>query len=210
MTASEELWISRAIDRRAGSEDWRGLHRIAASDPDVWRRVCATLEAETSLTEGLAALLPQDLCTAAAGAPSPSAGAPHAAVASARPGLRMLGLLAATLLVAFVVGRWSVVSAGPAPLQPAASPLVAAGSPDELMQAYLREGATAGRVLDQLPLRTLSTRRASDGNGFEVVFVRSLIECARVQQLMTLAPDEHGSPQPLQIDLANYIPPTDF
>jgi hypothetical protein len=83
-------------------------------------------------------------------------------------------------------------------------------TPDQLMQAYLREGATAGRVIDQLPLQTLSTRRAPDGDGFDVVFVRSLVERARVKQLMTLAPDEHGSPQPLQIDLADYIPPTEF
>jgi hypothetical protein len=38
MNASEELWISRAVDGRAGVEDWRGLHRVAATDPDVWRR----------------------------------------------------------------------------------------------------------------------------------------------------------------------------
>ncbi|MCK5940961.1 MAG: hypothetical protein KAI24_03235, partial [Planctomycetes bacterium] len=118
---------------------------------------------------------------------------------------------AALLLAMFLIGR-ATGGAGAAGEQGRGdgAELVAGGSPDELMHAYLRQGAEAGRVLDQLPLRTLSTRRAPDGDGFEIVFVRSLVERARVDQLMTFAPDEHGQPQPLRVDLANFIPPTEF
>ena len=205
MNASEELWISRAVDGRAGVEDWRGLHRVAATDPDVWRRLCATLEAETELRVELAAVVPQDVPTPAPAAQTPAQQAPL------RPGpdVRLYGLLAALLALTFVVGRWTAIAPAIAPAGGDAMP-AAGQTPDQLMQAYLREGATAGRVIDQLPLQTLSTRRAPDGDGFDVVFVRSLVERARVKQLMTLAPDEHGSPQPLQIDLADYIPPTEF
>lgn len=205
MTACEELWISRAIDRCACAEDWRALHDVAVRDPDVWRRLCVTLESETALTRQLGGLLePPD--AAAVGTP----------VASREPGSRgrrWFGALAALLLatVAFVVGlcssRWNDAERVAHEQPPTA---VVADDPDALMHAYLVRGVRDGRVLEQLPLQAVSARRAVDGEGFDVVFVRSLVERARVRELTTLAPDEHGRPQPLRVDLANLIPPTDF
>ena len=70
--------------------------------------------------------------------------------------------------------------------------------------------ACSSRMASVSPVQAVSARRAVDGEGFDVVFVRSLVERARVRELTTLAPDEHGRPQPLRVDLANLIPPTDF
>jgi hypothetical protein len=79
---------------------------------------------------------------------------------------------------------------------------------DQLLGAYLAEGAESGRVLEQLPLHTLATQRLPDGCGLEVVFVRSLVERRRVDQAFALAADEHGRPAPLPVDLSHYVPPS--
>jgi hypothetical protein len=79
---------------------------------------------------------------------------------------------------------------------------------DQLLGAYIAEGAESGRVLEQLPLRTLGTQRLPGSDGLEVVFVRSLVERRRVDQAFTLAADEHGRPTPLPVDLSHYVPPS--
>jgi len=196
MHPSEELWISRALDRRATEQDWRGLEAIAARDGDVWRRLATTLRVEAALVRGVDAVLPTREEVLAA------------------PPSRMrgpLGALAALLLLAvvFVLGRASAPEAARSPTVAAPAADVA-GDADRLLDTYLAVGRESGRVLEQLPLSIVASRRSSSGPGFEVVFVRSFVERTEVDHAMTLAPDEIGRPMPLAVDLAHFVPPANY
>lgn len=186
--ANEELWISRVVDRRAGDDDWRELDAIAAADPEVWRRLATTLRCEDALQRGVAAVLP-----------------PVAGEMLVPPSVRVPRwlLAAAALLVMaamFVFGRVSAKAA----------PVVATPDCDTLLDTYLAAGRDSGRVLEQLPLQIVESRRRTAGDGYEVLFVRSFVERTSVERAMTLAPDELGRPVPLAVDLAHYVPPTDY
>lgn len=211
MHPAEELWISRAIDRRASVEDWRGLEQLAAGDESVWRRLSATLRAETLLAHRVQALLPPgDEDSAAPTAPAASA------AARARTGARRAAAGAAALLAlatSFALGRASAGDAAAAPGSVPGSTTDApapAGSAERLLADYLEAGRESGRVLEQLPLQAIASERRADGRGLDVVFVRTIVERAHVEQGVRLASDEHGMPTALPVDLAHYLPPTDF
>ncbi|MCB9879231.1 MAG: hypothetical protein H6835_16670 [Planctomycetes bacterium] len=191
MHANEELWISRVVDRRAGDDDWRELDAIATQDPEVWRRLATTLRCEHALQRGVAAVLP-----------------PVADELLVPPALRMprwLVVAAALLVMAamFVLGR---VSAD----RTKTAPVLATPDCDVLLDTYLAAGRDSGRVLEQLPLQIVESRRREAGEGYEVLFVRSFVERTAVERAMTLAPDELGRPVPLAVDLAHFVPPTDY
>ncbi|HEX5052895.1 MAG TPA: hypothetical protein VFZ65_14055 [Planctomycetota bacterium] len=198
MHPREELWISRAIDRCATEADWRALTAVAVHDRDVWRRLCRTLEAETLLGARLSPLLPA-LVPAASPAPA----------AARRPPLRRVGawLAAAAVLLAFWCGR---MSAAPPTASPSEPRPLHAGSADELFGAYVAAGTRSGRLLEQLPVRTLATRQLPGDEGLEVVFVRSLVERTHIDRALTLVADEHGRPTPSPVDLTNYVLPTNY
>jgi hypothetical protein len=202
----EELWISRAIDRTASAEDWRGLETIAAADRDVWRRLCVTLQEDTLLAARVSVLLP----------PGPAAVPLVPAPGAVRGVPRPVAMLLAAALVAMVfwLGR-STAQNGDARNRGSAAPRDAVPAnhdadvrTDQLLGAYLAEGAESGRVLEQLPLHTLATERLPGSDGLEVVFVRSLVERRHVGQAFALAADEHGRPAPLAVDLSHYVPPS--
>ncbi|MFO1078107.1 MAG: hypothetical protein U1E73_10345 [Planctomycetota bacterium] len=201
MHHSEDLWISRAVDRAASAEDWRGLAAIATTDPDVWRRLCATLREETLLAHELATLLPP-----------PAPALPVAADAGApRRGPRGVALVALFAAAALALAFWLGRTTSPSPATASTpAPTPAPTDNEELLSAYLAAGAADGNVLEQLPLHTLATRRLPDGGGLEVVFVRSLVERRRIDRGIAVAADEHGRPVPLPVDLASYIPPTNY
>jgi hypothetical protein len=213
MQTCEELCISRAIDRAATAEDWRALEHVAAADPDVWRRLCRTLQEETLLGQRVDALLPAPALPESAlfeSARLESAPlAPPVRATTARRARIGPWLAAALLLLAFWCGRVTAVPTATT-TTPATAGTTDAPAADELLFAYLEEGTRSGRVIEQLPPRTLATRRLPDDQGLEVVFVRSLVERTRVDRAVTLASDEHGRPTPLVVDLARYLPPTDY
>ncbi|MFK7741744.1 MAG: hypothetical protein AB8H80_15605 [Planctomycetota bacterium] len=227
MHPSEELWISRVLDRSADREDWRGLHAIARTDADVWRRLRESLEQDALLSAALADLLPAEppaVCSALPSelaAPSVLAAAPRRPFAAARAAMVVL-LSAGLMALAFMLGQ----SSGSIDPSSAAPPVVSrtavdrsaaafgVGSsirdPESLLRDYVEQGLASGRVVRQLPLQALSTRRLPDGSGLEVLLVRRLVERQRMDHAVTLAPNEFGQPTPLRVDLANYIPPTNF
>jgi len=68
-------------------------------------------------------------------------------------------------------------------------------TPDDAMDAYLKLGRDAGQVVGELPQRyVLETRPAADGKGYEVLYVRQVLERTRVDDMYKVGADETGRP----------------
>lgn len=207
MHPSEELWISRALDRRASAAEWRELDAVAAHDSGVWLRLANTLRAEAALGEHFAAAFGDELSTSLPAGVATLRDAPRG-----RRSVRLAGAVAALLLTfvaGFGLGTGSSDGVAGCVDRDVELPAPAPGA-EQLLASYLQAGRESGRVLQHLPLRTVATRALPDGDGVEVVFVRSFVERTQVDRAVTLANDEHGRPQPLAVDLTNYFPPANF
>lgn len=84
-------------------------------------------------------------------------------------------------------------------------------SPDEALRAYLDLGRESGSVVGELPGKPVIERRAAeDGNGFDVVYVRQIIERRRVPTLYEFGQsDEFGravaAPIPVRTGTADTL-----
>jgi len=89
---------------------------------------------------------------------------------------------------AIAIAAIATLAARP-PLAPRAD-----GNPDTLLTRYLAEGAAQGRVVGELPQVTLKVSPADGGQGYDVLFVRRLLERTTVEDVYRLGLDEHGHP----------------
>jgi hypothetical protein len=112
------------------------------------------------------------------------------------------GWAVAAGLVIAIAGRWL---GGPA--TPAASPVQTAGIPtpadatlvrsaEEALDAYLERGRSEERVIRQMPrMLLLEARPNPTGDGYEILYLRQLMERAVVPDLYQFgAEDEAGRP----------------
>ena len=64
----------------------------------------------------------------------------------------------------------------------------------------MARGKEEGRVIGELPDRVLvNSTEAPDGKGYEVVFVRQIMEKTRVDDLYKVSSDEGGNPHPVKV-----------
>lgn len=75
---------------------------------------------------------------------------------------------------------------------------VVEGGADTLLARYLSQGAAQGSVVGELPRLTLSVSPVEGGAGYDVLFVRRLLERATVDDVYRLGLDEHGRPALVQ------------
>jgi hypothetical protein len=64
---------------------------------------------------------------------------------------------------------------------------------DEAREAYLQRGKQDGSVLGEMPAKVIvQGAPIKDGQGYEVVFIRQIVEKARVDDLVRFTSDEAG------------------
>ncbi len=73
-------------------------------------------------------------------------------------------------------------------------------SPDDALQLYRDQGKQSGRVLAEVPV-LLESRPSATGRGYEVVFVRQIVEKAQMDNLLRFAQDERGRLVPVQVQM---------
>ena len=193
MTSLErEILISRIVDGVASDGDWEALDRLGSTDHGVWRDLADAQRQHSRLIEALdrqlavaeAVELPEHVTL---NFPSTS-------------GKRWwwAGWAVAALIA---VGSFSGMLSSARRNGSGGSPVVTAGpafdwsdvSQDELIKKYLDRGQERGSVVGQIPTKVLlETRPAEDGDGYDVYYLRQIVERVRVPVLQRTTEDELG------------------
>lgn len=189
--------LTRIIDAEASAEDWAAFRAVAADEPEVWSELAEMQRQHDVLAGGL-----REAIAIADSIELPvhehEAVRPVARIGTAvRNGWSWGGwLAAAALLLAFTVGlpRGGVggLGGGNAPGTQAAG--FSLGTPEEALDRYIDLGRQTGAVVGQSPdFIVLESKPLDDGNGYEVVYLRQLIERREVRDLYRLGTDELGN-----------------
>lgn len=194
-----DLLISRVVDGRASSDDWTALDRLARADAVVW--------AELAQAQREHALLAGAVAEEVSRAERVELPGHHAASYKLSSRIRSAGAwggwaAAAAVALAWMGGLPATQTGG---LQPAGgeASLSPFGTASDALNAYLDLGKKDGTVIQQLPGKVLveDPRPAADGQGFEVIFIRQIVERERVPDLYRFSRDETGglTPVPVQV-----------
>ncbi len=193
--------ISRIIDGDATSAEWDELSASARIDPALWQRLAATMHDGAGFTRALRASvavadeigLPAERA-GARGRPRPPA--PQRSSRTLRAATWCGWAAAAAIAIAWTASVPALVppTARPIPLQTAG--IFDGAAAADLYSAYLKNGRREQRVIGELPDRVLvDTRPAAEGQGYEVLYLRQILERAVVPDLYEFsAQDEAGRP----------------
>lgn len=200
-----DILLSRLIDAEASADDWAEFKRLAATDASIWSElseaqrahdelVCA-VRGETAFAEDIAAPIEERL----------SAGLTER--------LRLVSsyggwAAAAALLLTFIIGgrtgligtpglsngEFQNAGLGPVLVTPESAP-------DTALEAYMQLGRRDGTVLGEAPeFVVLDSRPTEAGDGYEIVYLRQLIERRRVDSLYEIGRDDAGNAFPVPIE----------
>lgn len=205
-----DLLISRVVDGTAGDADWSALDAVAAVDQGVWRELAMAQRQQFCLARAVEESV----------ASASMIGLPDEAPALHFPSRqqtwwigRWAGWVAAAVLgVAWVSsGRLGLNQNGMSGFPPedntSKASVVDAGArlvknASDALSAYFDKGAEEKRVLGEMPTKVLlQTRPAADGKGYEIYFVRQIVERAEVPDLRMLSTDEFGNVRPAAVDI---------
>ncbi|MBL8876094.1 MAG: hypothetical protein JNM86_09900 [Phycisphaerae bacterium] len=189
----KDILISRVVDGVAGAGDWVELDMIGAADSSLWREL-AQAQRDKQLLDGAVGEaisiadmvdLPRNEWQARRLSVPQWAGWATAAVLA---------------LAMFVMPRTKSTDVG---MNTAGlvSPMTAEEqSPDAALNSYLAKGKDEGRVIRQLPeFVVLESKPAADGRGYDVVYLRQIVERARVESVNSYQVDDAGRKLPLPV-----------
>lgn len=187
-----DVLITRVIDARATPADWLSLRDLAQRDGAVWNELASAQRDAAALGFAM-----DDRLAVAERVDVPAVALRGAGVDESwarripRLGWGIAALLALALVSQMVSNRGSA-GTQQAGLGPTGASFK---TPDDAMDAYLKIGRDSGQVVGELPQRyVLETRPAADGKGYEVLYVRQVLERRRVDDMYKVGADETGRP----------------
>ncbi len=194
-----DILLSRLVDGEARHTDWEAFETAAAGNAALWR--------ELALAQRQHQTLSREVSRLASAADSVDLPIEHASARREERSHRRrqpsawAGWGIAALLALAVVGRFWQPPAAPVGGEQQVGGLVF-GNPQEALQAYLTEGQRLGTVVGEVPQKVLmSTQPAPGGKGYEVIFVRQIVERTHVEDLYQMSSDELGRAVPLKLDV---------
>ena len=194
-TPDRDILISRVVEGRANQEDWSAVDTMASADPGLWRDIVQSQRDEQYLRR-----MVEIAGQAAESIDLPTALTVHgpSRVSSGRRSIRIgaLGgwLVAAAVGIAFVQSREdrSILSGPTGNNQSSLAPSFA--NSDAAYKAYLKQGQKEGRVVGEVPEHyVLESTPAVDGKGYNVTFVRFIVERKTVADVVRPTQDETGA-----------------
>lgn len=222
-----DLLVSRVVDGVATERDWNAFQAVAGNDTAAWRELAVSLGASQRDQAALSRAVELQISAAAtAGLPSDEM-ALHPLQFStatrawnfARSGLGWVA--AAVLAVAVYSGRFNPSRAGESPRGastagigiPVDDIFSNESSTKDLLNQYLDRGMRTGEVLGELPdklmLQATPVKLDDGSDGFEVVFVRQIVERAKmpdIYQIQKGSSDELGRENVKQVPLRIQSP----
>jgi hypothetical protein len=194
----DQLLMSRVVDGDATTEHWDELTALAARDASVWRRLAETLRDHSSFARAV-----NTHVAVAETVPIPSEQEARRASVTVEPHTapfahvsRWSGwAVAAVVGIAWLSWIFNVAGTGRV-VEPQGQVNVAGLPAADLLQAYLDRGKQEDRVIGEVPDRILvETRPAVSGQGYELVYLRQIMERAVVPDLYQFqGQDERGQP----------------
>lgn len=197
----DDILISRIIDGGATPGEWDELSSLADSNPGVWRRLGEMMRDQTSFARAV-----NTSVAVADGVEIPVHlhRAPRERREHPVPVIRRLGVWSGWAVAAAVVLAWTIgvetnfkgrppLDQG-APVQSAR--LLDTAAATDLLQAYLERGREDQSVIGEVPQRIIvETRPVQTGQGYELLYLRQILERRVVPDLYQLAArDELGRP----------------
>jgi len=203
-----DLLISRIVDGEAAETDWRAFRAMAEREPSLWRELaeyqhdqaelCAAVSSAIRIADGVEAPVHEEM---------------HRRFADRSRLVSTWGGWAAAAAVALVwftgglnnrqspslSNQGGLVNLNNMPPQEVVDNYVKNGklSPTDLYRTYLDAGKEKGLVVGEVPDRVLITARpVKAGGGFDVIYIRQIMERAHVKELSRIgtATDEFGNP----------------
>lgn len=194
----EHLLISRVIDGDANEQEWTDLESLALRNPQVWRELAEAQRDHAALMRGVSTALALADTT-----PLPSSREVFACSDSSyrfQQRLHRLSAWAGWAVAAMVVLAF-VTHSPQSPIHTSSIVPQLVNTPDEALNNYLNVGTKAGRVIEQVPTRVMmQSNPLPSGHGFEVIYLRQIIEKTTVPDLYQFAgEDERGQPTPVRM-----------
>ncbi|MDX2131083.1 MAG: hypothetical protein SFY69_03405 [Planctomycetota bacterium] len=190
-----DILLTRVIDGGATDEDWRRLEALGARDPGVWRELAQAHRDDAVLRRGMARALDRAMM---ADLPDGPRAQERRTAERTRLAATWGGWAAAALVGLAVLMQRTGVERTPAS-DPAMAGVPVLSAADAL-HAYLEQGRAEGVVIEEMPAKWLvRSAPAADGRGFDVVYLRLIMERTQVPDLYKLSSDEFGSSVPIRI-----------
>jgi anti-sigma factor RsiW len=190
-----QVLMSRVVDGEATAEQWEQFQGLAEQNPTLWRELAEHQRDQGELTLAIASEISV-------------ADRVHAPVhehmtESFTQRLRTVvtwGGWAAAAAVALMWGGAQRHSPGLADSR-TASLVAAPSSPGDLLQQYLARGQESGQVVRELPEKVMIEARPVASGGYEVFYIRQIMERTSVPRFYTPAQDEHLRPVLVPVEL---------
>jgi hypothetical protein len=181
--------MSRVVDGDATAPQWEEFQSLAEQNPTLWRELAEYQHDHAELASGVAAQI------AVAGRVEAPVHEHLTDRFSQR--LRLVGTLGGWAAAAAVALAWGVGQANPGPgAPPAQGPTTAgiASTPTDILQRYLAEGRARGQVVREMPDKVMIDARPAESGGYDIYYLRQIIERTNVPRLYTIGQDEHQNP----------------
>ena len=196
---SPEILMSRVVDGEATAADWESFRQIAESDPTLWREMAEHQRDHHELSAMVASAI----------AIADEVEAPAHAHMEQRmvSRLRIVGAWGGWAAAAAVALMWTAGQLNPTPTVPQNNTAGLNIPTGDLLSRYLEQGKKSGQVVGELPDKVLiETRPVQSGDGYEVYYIRQIIEKARVPDLYTFGTDDTGQAVPVRIEVVSPKP----
>ncbi len=186
-----DMLISRIVDKVETPEEWGEFRAIAATEPSAWE-----LLAEATRDNDRLVTLAREATDFAERVELPDSSGPPPLYRFRRRMFEGAGwVAAAALIIAWITTGRAGVTSVPSDVQTAgaALPPAPALSADDAFSRYLDQGQADGIVVGEVNPKILLETSALPAGGFEVVFVRQVIERRQVPTMVRFSStDESG------------------
>ncbi|MDX2118481.1 MAG: hypothetical protein SFY96_09900 [Planctomycetota bacterium] len=208
-----DVLITRIIDQRASAADWQTIERIATTDGTLWREVAlaqrdaALLSAAVGRAISVADSVTLESAAESSAADDALAPIPIQRGRVIRPAAWRGWATAAAVALAWFAGLQPGGSNSSPMLGASLGPTQIGGTivntPTEALDAYRSLGQKEGRVVGEVPAKILvkSTPVDEGRGGYDVVYIRQIVERARVADPVRFTQDEAGNAQPVTVPL---------
>jgi hypothetical protein len=206
-----DLLISRIVDGEASDADWTAFRAIADREPSLWRELAEYQRDQSDLSAAVAsAIRVADDVEAPVHEEMGRRFTLRTRLVSAWGGWAAAAVVGLAWMTGQLNSRQSPVPGNESglvqlPAQQVVDNYVKEGklTPEDLYTKYLDAGREQGLVVGEVPDRRLiNVRPMKAGGGYEIVFLRQIMERTRVKQINGIGITDWGQQVPVPIEIA--------